>query len=139
MKKAAREVAIVGMGLIPWGIYKEKSMSEMGVEAVVAALKNANMNWREIETIACGSYPFVADREGVSAQLLATSFATLMGGLGIPACNIANACATGQSILREAYFAVASGAHDIALALASDKSSSVVPTSCILLFASIAQ
>jgi acetyl-CoA acetyltransferase len=45
-----------------------------------------------------------------------------MGRTGIPCTNVVNACATGQSILREACFAVASGEHDIAIAVGADKS-----------------
>jgi len=117
-----REVAIAGIGVFPWGIYKEKSMSEMGVEAVVRALDNANMDWREIQTIAAGAFHWIADKEGMSGLLAATSIESLMGGIGVPVVNIANACATGQAVLREAYLAVASGEYDVALAVASDKS-----------------
>jgi len=54
--------------------------------------------------------------------LLGTAITSMMGGTGIPCANIVNACATGQSILREACLAVASGEHDIAVAVGSDKS-----------------
>ncbi len=118
-----REVAIVGIGLHPWGVFAQKSMAEMGVEAIVKALSNANMDWREIQTMACGAYGFVADKEGVPALLNGSSIASMMGDTGIPIVNVFNACATGQSIVREAYLAVASGQYDVALAVAGDKSS----------------
>ena len=121
--KVGREVAIVGIGVVPWSVYPDKSMAELGVEAVVKALKNANMDWREIETIAAGVYHLPIVKEGMCGMLSATSIEVLMGGIGIPAVNVANACATSQSILREGYFAVASGVHDVALVVAADKSS----------------
>lgn len=117
-----RELAIVGMGLHPWGVWKNKSMAEMGCYAVNEALKDAHMKWRDIQAMACGAYMWIADQGGVPSLLLGTSIASMMGSIGIPCVNIVNACATGQSILREACLAVASGEHDIAIAVGSDKS-----------------
>jgi acetyl-CoA acetyltransferase len=123
MEKKHAEVAIAGIGLIPWGLYPEKSMAEIATEATLIALKNANMEWREIETIVAGAYHWIAEKEGMSGLLMATSIGFLMGSIGVPVVNVANACATSQSILREAYFAIASGEYDVALAVAGDKSS----------------
>jgi len=117
-----REIAIVGMGLHPWGVWKEKSMPEIGVHAIKNALADANMSWREIEAMACGAYMWIADKGGVPSLLMGTSITSLMGRTGIPCINVVNACASGQAILREACFAVASGEHDIAIAVAADKS-----------------
>jgi acetyl-CoA acetyltransferase len=120
--KKMRDVAIVGVGCHPWGSFPDKSMPEMGLEAITAALKNANMNWREVETAAVGGYMWIADRGGVPSLLAGTSMARLMGETGIPMVNCVNACASGQAILREAVMAVASGYADTAIAVAADKS-----------------
>lgn len=117
-----REVAIVGIGVHPWGTFPDKSMQEMGVEAIVAALKDANMTWRDIQSCACGAYMWIADRGGVPSLLMGTSIARMMGETGIPMVNCVNACASGQAILREAVLAVASGHVDTAIAVAADKS-----------------
>lgn len=117
-----REIAIVGMGLHPWGVWKEKSMAEMATYAIINALADAKMDWREIEAMACGGFMWIADRGGIPALILGTTTTSLMGRTGIPCTNVVNACATGQSILREACFAVASGEHDIAIAVGADKS-----------------
>jgi acetyl-CoA acetyltransferase len=117
-----RELAIVGMGLHPWGVWKNKSMAEMGCYAITQALADAHMKWRDIQAMACGAYMWIADQGGVPSLLLGTAITSMMGGTGIPCANIVNACATGQSILREACLAVASGEHDIAIAVGSDKS-----------------
>ena len=123
MKNLHRDVAIVGMGLHPWGVYPNKSIAEMGVYAMSKALENANnMNWRQIQAMVAGSYGFIADREGVPGQLSATTTAAMMGKTGIPCTNIYNACATGESIMRDAYLAVASGEFDLVMAVGSDKS-----------------
>jgi acetyl-CoA acetyltransferase len=117
-----RDLAIVGMGLHPWGKWPDKSMAEMGTYAITQALADAHMKWRDIEAMACGAYMWVADQGGVPSLLLGTAITSMMGGTGIPCANVVNACATGQSILREACLAVASGEHDIAIAVGADKS-----------------
>src|SRR5438067_13902395 len=44
-----------------------------------------------------------------------------IGQTRIPVINVANACATGSTALREAYFAIASGAYDTAMAVGSEQ------------------
>ncbi|MBI2866397.1 MAG: lipid-transfer protein [Chloroflexi bacterium] len=117
-----REVAIVGVGLHPWGAFPQKSIPDMAVVAISQALENAHMSWREVETVASGAYMWISGTGGIPALLSGTSIVNLMGETGIPIVSVVNACATGQSVLREAYLAVASGEHDVALAVASDKS-----------------
>ncbi len=120
--KKFREVAIVGIGLHPWGVFAEKSMPEMAVEAITEALANAKMEWREVESMAAGGYLWVSQREGMFGILSGTAISSAMGGIGIPITSCANACATGGAIFREAYLAVASGLYDTSIAVAADKS-----------------
>lgn len=117
-----REVAIVSVGLHPWGVFPDKSQPEMAVEAISSALKKANMDWREIEFIVAGSPLWVADKEGTNSSLSGTAIEELMGGIGVPVISTANACATGTACLHAACLAVASGEYDIALAVSADKS-----------------
>ncbi len=120
--KKFREVAVVGVGLHPWGVFADKSMPEMAVEAITEALADANMEWREIESMVSGTYLWVSQREGMFGILSGTAISAAMGGIGIPITSCANACATGVAIFREAYLAVASGLYDTAIAVAADKS-----------------
>lgn len=117
-----REIAIVSAGLHPWGVWPDKSQAEMAVEAIVSALKKVNMSWREIEFICSGSPLWVADREGLNSNLSGTAIEMMMGGIGVPVISTTNACATGTAALSGACLAVASGEHDIALAVSGDKS-----------------
>jgi len=55
VKKIGREVVIVGIGRHPWGVFPDKSIAELGVEATLKALENANMEWKEIEAIVAGA------------------------------------------------------------------------------------
>ncbi|MBL7120243.1 MAG: lipid-transfer protein, partial [Dehalococcoidia bacterium] len=120
--KKFRDVAIVGVGLHPWGVFAEKSMPEMAVEAITEALADAKMQWREVESMVAGGYLWVSQREGMFGILSGTAISSAMGGIGIPITTCANACATGGAIFREAYLAVASGLYDTSIAVAADKS-----------------
>jgi len=120
--KKFREVAIVGVGLHPWGVFADRSMPEMAVEAIWEALADAKMEWREVESMAAGGYLWVSQREGMFGILSGTAISSAMGGIGIPITSCANACATGGAIFREAYLAVASGLYDTSIAVAADKS-----------------
>jgi len=120
--KKFRKVAIVGVGLHPWGVFPDKSMPEMAVEAITEALTDAKMAWREVESMAAGTYLWVSQREGMFGILSGTAISSAMGGIGIPITSCANACATGGAIFREAYLAVASGLYDTSIAVAADKS-----------------
>jgi acetyl-CoA acetyltransferase len=122
MMKKFREVAIVGVGLHPWGVFADRSMPEMAVEAIWEALADAKMEWREVESMAAGGYLWVSQREGMFGILSGTAISSAMGGIGIPITSCANACATGGAIFREAYLAVASGLYDTSIAVAADKS-----------------
>jgi len=75
-----------------------------------------------VDTLALGVYPWVNHQAGINGISSGTRYTDAMGGTGIPVVSVANACATGQSILREACLAVASGEHDVAMAVAADKS-----------------
>ena len=43
------EVAIIGVGLHPFGRFEGKSAMEMGVDAVRYALKDAGLEWKDIQ------------------------------------------------------------------------------------------
>ena len=108
-----REVVVIGAGLHRYGVYPDLSIVDLGERAIAGALRDANMQWEEIETAFCGTTQrgwstghYVCQRMGLT-------------GLGVM--NIENASASGSSAFREAFFAVASGAHDIALAFGVDK------------------
>ena len=108
-----REVVVIGAGLHRYGVYPEKSIADMGAQAVENALQDANMNWEEVETAYCGTtQPGWSIGHQVCQRIGLT-------GLGIM--NIENASASGSSAFREAFLTVASGAHDIALAFGVDK------------------
>jgi acetyl-CoA acetyltransferase len=112
-----REVAILGAGLHPWGSFPEKTYDDLLVHAAMEALKDANIEWKDLQFIVAGICPF----EGLSGLMTASVLSENVGQLGIPMINTFNACATGAGTMSQAYQAVASGQYDLVLAIAADK------------------
>lgn len=113
-----REVAIIGIGIHPWGKFDDKTFINLGVYAVDQALKDASIGWTEIETISSSILIYGGSAGHISGQYIAGVF----GETGIPISNQWNACATGSSTLRTAHLAIASGQVDTALAIGVDMS-----------------
>ena len=113
-----REVSIIGVGLHHWGKFPDKTFVEVGTVAVANALKDASIEWKEIETICSGIYIWGGNAGHLSGQYLASVF----GETGVPVVNVYNACATGSSALRLGYLSIASGQYDTALAVGVDLS-----------------
>ena len=109
--KPARDVYIVGVGMIKYGRYPEKTVVDLGAEGVIAALKDANMTMKDIQMAASGNL-----MAPVGQAIL-----KVVGQTGIPMVNVSNACATGSTACREAYFSVASGAYDVAMGIGSEQ------------------
>ena len=109
--KPARDVYIVGVGMIKYGRYPDKTVMELAGEAIITALKDANMTMKDIQMVGSGN---------LSAPIGQAIMRTV-GQTGVPVVNVANACATGSTACREAYFAVASGAYDVAMGVGSEQ------------------
>jgi len=112
-----REVTIVGTGLHKYGRFPHKPIEEIGQEAVVNALKDAdNINWKKIQTVFCGT---MHGGTALGHRILAQ-----IGLTGIPITNIETACSSGGSALKLAVQSVASGEFDTVLALGVEKAGS---------------
>jgi acetyl-CoA acetyltransferase len=105
------DVAIVGVGLHPFGRFPDLSAIEMGAIAVRRALADAGAEWREIQFAFAGSYE-VDNPDAVVA---------LLGLTGIPFNNVYNGCATAASALTLAANAIRLGEHDLGIAIGMDK------------------
>jgi benzoylsuccinyl-CoA thiolase BbsB subunit len=108
-----RDVVVIGAGLHRYGVFPDKSLSDLGTEAIRGALDDADMRWDDIEAAYCGTF-----RPGL---LAGHQICNTMGLTGLAITNVENASASGSSAFREAFLAIASGAHDIVLALGVDK------------------
>ncbi|MCH8052034.1 MAG: thiolase family protein [Chloroflexi bacterium] len=109
-----RDVAVVGVNMIKFGRYPEKDVVELASEASIAALKDAGCSIKDIELVASGNLY-------QSNAMIGQRVMKEIGATGIPVINVANACATGSTAFREAYYSVASGAYDTAMAVGSEQ------------------
>lgn len=113
-----REVAVMGVGLCRFGFYPNRSLQEMGEEAIWNALQDANLPPKAIETAYCGIVGW--DKScGISqyGQLMLDE----IGIDRIPITRVENMCCSSSIAFREAWIAVASGMYDVALAIGAEK------------------
>ncbi|MEM4509221.1 MAG: hypothetical protein QW122_06305, partial [Archaeoglobaceae archaeon] len=108
------EVAIIGCGVTKFGHIWDKDHDDLLVEAVYDALRDANLEMKDIDAVWCGTfYPFT----GISGNVFSDS----LKFFGKPISRVENYCATGMDNVRNACFAVASGAYDIVIASGVEK------------------
>jgi acetyl-CoA acetyltransferase len=108
---AADDIAIVGIGIHPFGRHDGVSGLEMAAVAAREALADAGVEWSDIQFAAGGS-----DAAGNAD----TSVASL-GLTGVPFINVKNGCATGGSALITAHAMLTSGSAELALVMGFDK------------------
>ena len=106
------KVAIVGMGCTNFGEHWDKSTDDMLIESSSAALENAGIKLDDVDAFWLGTMG-----SGLSGL-------TLSRPLKIqhkPVTHVENFCATGSEAFRNACYAVASGAYDVAMAIGVEK------------------
>lgn len=101
---------IIGVDMIKFGRFPEKSVPELGAEAALMALDDAGLKIQDMEMLACGNL-------GQASGMVGQRILGLIGQTGIPVVNTANACATGATAFREAWMAVKADVCDVALAV----------------------
>ena len=113
-----KEIAIIGFGLHPWGKFPDKTWDDLAVYAAERALKDAGVEWKDIQLI-CGGEDRFSGNQGI---LAGSTMQSRLGSTGIPAINTYNACATGGYALKTAQAYISAGACDIALVVAGSVS-----------------
>jgi len=108
---SAPEIAIVGVGLHPFGRYGDKLCLQMGAEAAQAALADAGAQWSDVQVAAVGSHE-VSNPDAI---------VSLLGLTGIPVRGVFNGCATGGTSLQVAAQSIRLGEADVAMAIGMDK------------------
>lgn len=112
------DVVIAGVGMTNWGKFPDKTALDLGREAALKALDDADLGWKDIQLLVCGESRFA----GTNGFLMGNLLAKELGWSGIPALNIYNACSTGAYALRIAQMHVAAGMCDTAICVGYDKS-----------------
>lgn len=102
------DVYIVGIDMISFGRYPERSVPQLGAEAALLALDDAGLSIRDIQAFYCGN--LMQAHQMVGQRILRE-----IGETGIPVVNTANACASGATAFREGYIAIKAGMYDLIL------------------------
>jgi acetyl-CoA C-acetyltransferase len=105
-------VAIVGMGCTPFGEHWDKGADQLIVAAAGEACASAGIEKEAIDAFWLGTA-----QTGMSGITLARPLQVE----GKPVTRVENYCASGSEALRQAAYAVASGAYDVAMALGVEK------------------
>ena len=104
-------VAIIGVGLHPFGRFGDKSAIDMGADAVRAALGDAGVEWKDVQFAFGGSFE-VDNPDAVTSRL---------GLTGIPFMDVYNGCATAATALQLTAEGIRSGQYDLGVAVGMDK------------------
>jgi len=107
-----REVVVAGVGMCKFGRYPS-GYEDLGQEAVMKALKDADLEWRDVNAIFCAN--------AYSGMGVGNNIAARIGKTGIPIVNVENACSGGGSSFRLCYQAVAASLYDVCLAIGVEK------------------
>ncbi|CAG4884804.1 Propanoyl-CoA C-acyltransferase [Georgfuchsia toluolica] len=104
------DVAIIGIGIHPFGQTPGVTGYDQGIFAVREALKDAGIEWRDVQcayggSLDCGNADTMVDKLGLT---------------GIPFTNVTNGCATGGSSLICAVNAIKSGQCDVGVVVGFD-------------------
>lgn len=105
------DVAIIGIGLHPFGRSPSLTGQQQGASAIRTALADAGLNWKDMQ------FAYGGSQDGGNADALVNE----LGLTGLQFTNIWNGCATGGSSLHAAYTAIKSGEYDLGVVVGFDK------------------
>jgi acetyl-CoA acetyltransferase len=106
-------VSVIGVGMVPFAKYPDKSITDIGWPAVKAAIRDARIEPKRIDAVYSGT-----------ARGGAMVGQRIMGRIGLaslPIVNVENACSSSSSAVHQAVLAVRSGAYDVVLAIGVEK------------------
>ena len=104
------DVYVVGVDMIKFGRFPERTVPGIGAEAALLALDDAGVKIQDMEALYCGN---LYQANAMVGQRILQE----IGQTGIPVVNTSNACATGATAFREAWMAIKAGVYDLVLAV----------------------
>ena len=111
----SQEIAVLGVGMHPWGKWG-KNFVEYGVVAARAALADANVDWRDVQLV-CGADTV---RNGYPGYVAGATFAQALGWQGASVSSSYAACASGATALNAARAQILAGMVDVAMVIGAD-------------------
>jgi acetyl-CoA acetyltransferase len=110
-----REIAVLGVGMHPWGKWG-RNFVEYGVVAARAALADAGVEWCDIQFVAGAD----TVRNGYPGYVAGATFAQALGWNGAQDASSYAACASGVTALATARAQILAGLCDVALVIGAD-------------------
>ena len=109
-----QQVMVAGVGLHPFGRFPEKDLAGLALDAVLPALEDAGVRWQDIQVAYFGHVYYHGMSVGETAL-------AKLGLTGVPIINVENACSSGSTAFWQAYWGIATGMFDLALAFGAEK------------------
>lgn len=108
-----RNVAVLGVGMHPFGTFYDKTNADLALVAGLEAMRDANVKFSDIKAAYVG-HIFAQVMTGVRVM-------KEFGLTGLPVQRVENASATGSAAFREACLQVAAGTYDLVMVLGFDQ------------------
>ncbi|MEZ5138101.1 MAG: lipid-transfer protein [Acidimicrobiales bacterium] len=112
---AANDVAVLGVGMHPWGKWG-RNFVEYGVAAARDALRDAGIDWSEVQFVSGAD----TMRNGYPGYVSGATFAQALGWTGARVASSYAACASGVTALEAARTRILAGLCDVALVVGAD-------------------
>jgi acetyl-CoA acetyltransferase len=112
---AEHEVAILGVGMHPWGKWG-RNFVEYGIVAAQQALTDAGLQWSDIEFVAGAD----TIRNGYPGFIAGATFSQALGWKGNRVASCYAACASGAQALNIARAQILAGFCDVAMVIGAD-------------------
>ena len=106
------QVAIIGMGCTKFAEHWDKSLDDLIIDAAQATYKSAGVAQTDVDAFWFGTSQSAASGLALAGPLKIQ---------GKPVTRVENYCATGSEAMRQAAYAVASGAYDVVMAVGAEK------------------
>jgi len=107
------KVVVLGVGLHPFGRFPEKSVADLGRTAALEAMKDAGVDYKDIQAGYCGR---VVASAGVGLSIFEE-----LGSTGIPVTNVELACASSSRAAELAVNGIKAGVHDTCMIVGVEK------------------
>ncbi len=104
----SEDVYIIGIDMIKFGRFPDRSVPAIGAEAALLALDDAGLTINDMQALYSGNL-------GQAGAMVGQRVLAEIGQTGIPVVNCANACATGATAFREGWMSVKAGVYDMVL------------------------
>ena len=66
-----REVAVIGVGMTPWGKFPETDLFDLGADAAQRAIADAGIDWTDVQSMVSGVYKWGSEAGLASGQSVA--------------------------------------------------------------------